>query len=44
MRLSEALWGSRVREVKEEGNRALLLRVLVVEDEKRGIGPVLGTS
>lgn len=36
MKLSEALWGSYVRQIEEEGGGALLLRVPVVEDEKRG--------
>lgn len=38
MKLSEALWGSCVRQIEEEGGGALLLKVPVVEDEKKGDG------
>lgn len=38
MKLFEALWGSSVRQIEEEGDGALLLRVPVVEDEKREDG------
>lgn len=38
MELSEALGDSHVREIEEERDRALLLRFLVVGDERRGDG------
>lgn len=36
MKLSVSFWGSNVREIEEEGDKALILRVPFVEDERRG--------